>query len=47
MSVWICVRVSVDYDPIQGVFPPHVQCSQDKPQIHHDPVQDKAATEDT
>lgn len=29
---------------INGVFPPHVQCSLDRLRIHHDPAKDKVST---
>lgn len=44
LNVWCHVKHS---NPAQGVFSPHVQCSWNRPCIHHDPDLDKGVIEDT
>ncbi|XP_026779241.2 3'(2'),5'-bisphosphate nucleotidase 1 isoform X3 [Pangasianodon hypophthalmus] len=45
MCECVCAWCPVmDWRPIQGVFPPHAQCSQDRLQIHSIPEKDKAVT---
>lgn len=41
----VCVCI-VPCDPIQGVFRPHTQCSQDSLWLHHNPDKNKAAEDE-
>lgn len=47
--MWILLSIiwwpAMDWDPIQGVLPPHAQCFWDRFWILHDPYQDKAFIE--